>query len=215
MSELLARISEQPIHADTVDAAVAGPKSGAVVVFTGTVRNHDGGQAVSALEYQAHPDAERFLQTCCQEVAASTGLPVAAIHRVGHLEIGSRTGRRRRRPASSGGVRRVRRTGGAHQARGTDLEAATLRERRLRMGRVVGRTLREGRVAITRCLKSGIQRRRTQIFLLSAQCTRSSYGEEACRPAAPPPLCLIVRPVNSRVGIRARTRARKALNTLV
>ena len=59
-----------------------------MVVFTGTVRNHDGGQAVSALEYQAHPDAERFLQTCCQEVAASTGLPVAAIHRVGHLEIG-------------------------------------------------------------------------------------------------------------------------------
>ncbi len=88
MSELLARISEQPIHADTVDAAVAGPKNGAVVVFTGTVRNHDGGQAVSALEYQAHPDAERFLETCCQEVAASTGLPVAAIHRVGHLEIG-------------------------------------------------------------------------------------------------------------------------------
>ena len=42
----------------------------------------------SALEYQAHPDAERFLETCCQEVAASTGLPVAAIHRVGHLEIG-------------------------------------------------------------------------------------------------------------------------------
>lgn len=88
MSELLARISEQPIHADAVDAAVAGPKNGAVVVFTGTVRNHDGGQAVSALEYQAHPDAERFLHTCCQEVAASTGLPVAAIHRVGHLEIG-------------------------------------------------------------------------------------------------------------------------------
>ena len=45
-----------------VDAAVAGPEHGAVVVFTGVVRNHDGGQSVSALEYQAHPDAERFLR---------------------------------------------------------------------------------------------------------------------------------------------------------
>ncbi|MGC0364721.1 molybdopterin synthase catalytic subunit [Rhodococcus sp. 27YEA15] len=88
MSDLVARISEQPIDAATVDAAVAGPANGAVVVFTGAVRNHDGGQAVSALEYQAHPDAERFLRTCCDEVSTTTGLPVAAIHRVGRLGIG-------------------------------------------------------------------------------------------------------------------------------
>lgn len=88
MSDVLAQISDQPILASTVDDAVAGPRNGAVVVFTGTVRNHDGGQDVSALEYQAHPDAERFLQTCCAQVAESTGLPVAAIHRVGHLAIG-------------------------------------------------------------------------------------------------------------------------------
>ena len=216
MSELLARISEQPIHADTVDASVAGPKNGAVVVFTGTVRNHDGGQAVSALEYQAHPDAERFLETCCQEVAASTGLPVAAIHRVGHLEIGdlalvaavAAPHRAEAFAACAELVERIKHEvpiwKRQHFANGVSEWVG-----------FVGRTLREGRVAITRCLKSGIQRRRTQIFLLSAQCTRSSYGEEACRPAAPPPLCLIVRPVNSRVGIRARTRARKALNTLV
>jgi molybdopterin synthase catalytic subunit len=59
-----------------------------VVVFTGVVRNHDGGQSVSALEYQSHPDAERFLRTVCEEVAASTGLPVAAVHRVGSLTVG-------------------------------------------------------------------------------------------------------------------------------
>lgn len=88
MSELLARISAEPLDAAIVDAAVAGPEHGAVVVFTGLVRNHDDGQSVSALEYSAHPDAERFLRTCCEEVAASTGLPVAAIHRVGHLTVG-------------------------------------------------------------------------------------------------------------------------------
>ncbi|NMN94488.1 molybdenum cofactor biosynthesis protein MoaE [Antrihabitans stalactiti] len=88
MTELLARISTEPLDAAVVDRAVAGPEFGAVVVFTGVVRNHDGGQSVSLLEYQAHPDAERFLTKCCTEVSAATGLPVAAIHRVGELAIG-------------------------------------------------------------------------------------------------------------------------------
>ncbi|AWK73281.1 molybdenum cofactor biosynthesis protein MoaE [Rhodococcus oxybenzonivorans] len=88
MSDVLAQISDLPLDAAVVDAAVAGPEHGAVVVFTGVVRNHDAGQSVSALEYQAHPDAERFLRTCCEEVASSTGLPVAAVHRVGALTVG-------------------------------------------------------------------------------------------------------------------------------
>ncbi|MDV7244705.1 MULTISPECIES: molybdenum cofactor biosynthesis protein MoaE [Rhodococcus] len=88
MSDILAQISDLPLDAAVVDAAVAGPEHGAVVVFTGVVRNHDAGQSVSALEYQAHPDAERFLRTCCEEVASSTGLPVAAVHRVGALTVG-------------------------------------------------------------------------------------------------------------------------------
>lgn len=88
MSELIARISEQPLDLAAVDAAVAGPRFGAVVSFAGVVRDHDGGQAVSLLEYSAHPDAERFLQKCCAEVAERTGLPVAAVHRVGELRVG-------------------------------------------------------------------------------------------------------------------------------
>ena len=88
MTDMLARISTDPLDSAVVDAAVAGPEHGAVVVFTGVVRNHDGGHEVSALEYEAHPDAERFLRQCCEEVAAATGLPVAAIHRVGSLKIG-------------------------------------------------------------------------------------------------------------------------------
>lgn len=88
MSELLARISSEPLDQAAVDAAVAGPEHGAVVLFTGVVRDHDGGQSVTALEYQAHPDAEAFLRTCCEQVAAESGLPVAAVHRVGHLTIG-------------------------------------------------------------------------------------------------------------------------------
>ena len=88
MSELLARISSEPLDPAAVDAAVAGAEHGSVVVFTGVVRNHDGGQSVTALQYQAHPDAEAFLRRCCEDVAATSGLPVAAVHRVGDLTIG-------------------------------------------------------------------------------------------------------------------------------
>ncbi|TQM31187.1 molybdenum cofactor biosynthesis protein MoaE [Nocardia bhagyanarayanae] len=84
----VARISDQPLDPAEVEAAVTGPEHGAVVVFTGKVRNHDGGQAVSALEYSAHPEAERFLRECCAAATASTGLPVAAVHRVGALTVG-------------------------------------------------------------------------------------------------------------------------------
>lgn len=88
MNEPLAQISKDRIDIDIVEAAVAGPEHGAVVLFSGVVRNHDGGQAVSALEYQAHPDAEKFLRACCAEVASQSGLPVAAVHRVGDLVVG-------------------------------------------------------------------------------------------------------------------------------
>ncbi|MEU7766960.1 molybdenum cofactor biosynthesis protein MoaE [Nocardia sp. NPDC049190] len=84
----LARISDQPLDPAEVEAAVSGPHYGAVVVFTGKVRDHDGGQAVSTLEYSAHPQAERFMRTVCAELATTYGLPVAAVHRVGALTIG-------------------------------------------------------------------------------------------------------------------------------
>ncbi|WP_063064055.1 molybdenum cofactor biosynthesis protein MoaE [Nocardia violaceofusca] len=84
----LTRISDQPLQPEEVERAVTGPEYGAVVVFTGKVRDHDGGQAVSALEYSAHPEAGKFLARVCSEVGKSAGLPVAAVHRVGALTVG-------------------------------------------------------------------------------------------------------------------------------
>jgi len=83
-----AAITENEIDEAAIRRAVESAQSGAVVVFSGVVRNHDGGRDVQSLEYQAHPDAERFLVECCASVAAETGLSVAAAHRVGKLEIG-------------------------------------------------------------------------------------------------------------------------------
>ncbi|MFC4244288.1 molybdenum cofactor biosynthesis protein MoaE [Gryllotalpicola reticulitermitis] len=88
MVQILASVSAEPISTAAVEAFVQASVNGAIVTFAGVVRDHDGGRPVSALEYEAHPDAERFLAECCREVAASTGLRVAAIHRVGALEVG-------------------------------------------------------------------------------------------------------------------------------
>lgn len=84
----IAMITENAIDESEVRRAVEHPASGAVVIFSGVVRNHDGGQDILSLDYQGHPQAEQIMVECCAAVAAETGLAVAAVHRVGHLEIG-------------------------------------------------------------------------------------------------------------------------------
>lgn len=71
-----------------VEDAVADPACGAVVTFRGVVRDVDGGKGVTSLDYEAHPDATAVIRRVCAEVAAQTGLRVAAVHRYGHLEVG-------------------------------------------------------------------------------------------------------------------------------
>ena len=85
---VLALISSAPLDAASVEAAVLTTADGAVVTFRGVVRNHDHDAAVHGLDYQAHPDAERFLAESCARITAETGLRVAAAHRVGSLAVG-------------------------------------------------------------------------------------------------------------------------------
>ena len=62
---------------------------GALVVFEGVVRDHDGGQRVRSLTYTAHPSAEEVLTAVAQGVVdrhRETRLWTA--HRVGALEVG-------------------------------------------------------------------------------------------------------------------------------
>jgi molybdopterin synthase catalytic subunit len=81
-------VSAEALDAAAVEASVVSRQNGALVTFRGIVRDHDHGLAVSALEYSAHPEAERFLAEACATVATETGLPVAATHRTGMLTIG-------------------------------------------------------------------------------------------------------------------------------
>jgi molybdopterin synthase catalytic subunit len=84
----LALITDQPIDRAALETFVRTNADGALVVFEGVIRDHDHGSEVTSLEYSAHPDAEAVLAELCAEVAAETGLRVAAAHRIGTLVVG-------------------------------------------------------------------------------------------------------------------------------
>lgn len=86
----LTGITHEPIDAERVTAEVAGPERGAVVVFHGTVRNHQQGRPVARLTYSAYPSmAEaRLRQIAADLEAASPGLRAAIVHRLGEVPVG-------------------------------------------------------------------------------------------------------------------------------
>ncbi|MFJ4046333.1 molybdenum cofactor biosynthesis protein MoaE [Microbacterium sp. NPDC089987] len=90
MTVRLARISEQPLSLDEHIAAVDSTTAGAVTTFVGRVRDHDpdAADAVVALEYTSHPDAESTLHRIAEAAAEGTDAVVAVSHRVGHLDVG-------------------------------------------------------------------------------------------------------------------------------
>jgi len=87
---LRAALVDGPISLTEHEDLVAHDAAGAVVGFSGVVRNHDGGRDVVRLEYSAHPLAEQTLFEVLAEVAGTaTGVrAIAASHRVGTLHIG-------------------------------------------------------------------------------------------------------------------------------
>lgn len=85
----LADVRDTALDLDEVVAAVADPQAGGHVVFIGTVRDHDGGRDVTALNYQAHPTATQRLRDVLDAVAGQDGvIAVAAVHRTGPLVVG-------------------------------------------------------------------------------------------------------------------------------
>jgi molybdopterin synthase catalytic subunit len=85
----LIAIRDTPLSVDEVHQAVADDQAGGIALFTGAVRDHDQGEAVTGLSYQAHPSAEAELRRVAEAVAEKyPALGVAAVHRVGDLAIG-------------------------------------------------------------------------------------------------------------------------------
>jgi molybdopterin synthase catalytic subunit len=86
----LFRMTTEALDARAVEEVVAGPDSGAIVTFTGTVRDHARGKGVTALDYEAYPPAaEKMLERIGDEIRERWGIErVSIVHRYGLLQVG-------------------------------------------------------------------------------------------------------------------------------
>jgi molybdopterin converting factor subunit 1 len=86
----LVELTEAPLDARRLEAAVADPRAGAICTFTGVVRDHSRGEAVTHLEYEAYAGmAERQMRSIAGEIAERwPDARVAMAHRTGTLAIG-------------------------------------------------------------------------------------------------------------------------------
>jgi molybdopterin synthase catalytic subunit len=85
------RLSEDVLDLDALLDASADPRSGALVVFGGTVRNHHDGRAVTHLQYSAYaPLAERMIDAIERDTLARFGVHhCRVVHRTGGLGVGA------------------------------------------------------------------------------------------------------------------------------
>jgi molybdopterin synthase catalytic subunit len=85
----LVEVTDHVLEVNALEALVDDPRAGAVVSFSGTVRDHDHGRSVAALTYEGHPSAEAVLMEVAKEIDALFD-PIALVvaHRVGPIPIG-------------------------------------------------------------------------------------------------------------------------------
>ena len=89
MTVRLLDVRETPLSVDEVLAAVADRSAGGTALFIGTVRDHDEGRVVSQLGYSAHPSVLEAMRVVADRVVEQYApIALAAVHRVGALEIG-------------------------------------------------------------------------------------------------------------------------------
>ena len=83
-------LTEQPLDADEVARRVADPSCGAVVLFSGTVRDSHRGRPVERITYSAY---RAMAETRLREIARRLesrypGTRVAIVHRLGEIAVG-------------------------------------------------------------------------------------------------------------------------------
>ncbi len=86
----LISITEKPIDVNKLLSDVSDQSSGASVLFTGTVRDHNEHDKVSKLHYEAYQEmAEKILQEIENEIHTKWKInKFVAIHRTGTLKVG-------------------------------------------------------------------------------------------------------------------------------
>lgn len=87
---LRAVVTSEPLSVEEHAALVGSDRAGAVVTFSGVVRDHDGGRSVLELEYHSHPSASDVVaEVVASLVEKYSGVHgIAVSHRVGPLKIG-------------------------------------------------------------------------------------------------------------------------------
>ena len=85
----LVEVTEAVLDVDALEAMVTDPSAGAIVSFSGNVRDHDQDRPVASLTYEGHPSAAEVLAEVAAEIAARPEvIAVAVAHRVGPIAIG-------------------------------------------------------------------------------------------------------------------------------
>ena len=86
---ILTSLTVEPISADLLSQEVASRASGAIVTFSGNVRDHDHGKPVESLRYEIHPSSAAVLVETVREVASRHDITgIALAHRYGEIAIG-------------------------------------------------------------------------------------------------------------------------------
>jgi len=87
---LFCRVTSDPIDPQGAAQHVRSDADGAIVLFSGVVRNHDDGRAVVGIRYEAYEEmATEALEKICREVADQFPIgDIAVVHRVGPLSVG-------------------------------------------------------------------------------------------------------------------------------
>lgn len=85
----LFEVTEEPLSADEVASRVTNPRSGATLVFVGTVREWTKGKQTTYLEYEAYPEmAEEQMKVIGREIEERwPGARTAIVHRIGKLDV--------------------------------------------------------------------------------------------------------------------------------
>jgi len=82
-------LTAEPISVSELVSLVRSNTAGAVVTFSGDVRDNDQGREVLSLSYEAHPSAQALLEKVANQVAAQFDVvSVAVAHRHGDIAIG-------------------------------------------------------------------------------------------------------------------------------
>lgn len=90
MNERLFDIRESPLSVDEAIAAVSRADAGGIVLFLGTVRDHNDGREVTLLEYEAYTAmAKKEMRSIAGQIESEiAGVRLAVLHRVGRLDVG-------------------------------------------------------------------------------------------------------------------------------